>query len=143
MTAKPYKAVIVIETANPAWFRNGSRVYFKNKSEKFSEKKEKAKVKVSEELSLSEASQSVLRNLTSYVTESRVVSVISKIGKVGTKDFQRILGITVQDAIEEYEKDTEVDVKDVCGDEWKAVLKILNGWSAHIVRSEFVKHLEE
>ena len=131
---------VVIEPANPAWFRNGSRVYFKNKSEKFSEKKEKTKV--SQELSLSEASQSVLHNLTSYVTESRVVSVISKIGKVGIKDFQRILGLTVQDAIEEYEKDTEANVKDVCGDEWKVVLNILNGWSANIVRSEFVKHLE-
>lgn len=98
--------------------------------------------KVSEELSLSEASQSVLHNLTSYVTDSRVVSVISKIGKVGTKDFQRILGLTVQDAIEEYEKDTEVNVKDVCEDEWKAVLKMLNGLSAHIVRSEFVKHID-
>ena len=133
---------VVIEPVTPAWFRNGSRVYFKNKSEKFSEKKEKQKVKVSEELSLSEASQSVLHNLTSYVTESRVVSVISKIGKVGTKDFQRILGLTVQDAIEDYEKDIDVNVKDVCGDEWKAVLKMLNGWSAHIIRSEFVKHID-
>lgn len=133
---------VVIEPANPAWFRNGSRVYFKNKSEKFSEKKKKVKVKVAQELSLSEASQSVLHNLTSYVTENRVVSVISKIGKVGTKDFQRILGLTVQDAIEDYEKDTEVNVEDVCGDEWKAVLKMLNGLSAHIVRSEFVKHID-
>lgn len=131
---------VVIEPVNPAWFRNGSRVYFKNKSEKFSEKKEKTKV--AQELSLSEASQSVLHNLTSYVTESRVVSVISKIGKVGIKDFQRILGLTVQDAIEEYEKDTEANVKDVCGDEWKVVLNILNGWSANIVRSEFVKHID-
>ena len=114
----------------------------KYKSEKFSEKKEKQKVKVSEELNLSEASQSVLHNLTSYVTESRVVSVISKIGKVGTKDFQRILGLTVQDAIEDYEKDTDVNVKDVCGEEWKSVLKMLNGLSAHIVRSEFVKHID-
>lgn len=133
---------VVIEPVTPAWFRNGSRVYFKNKSEKFSEKKEKQKVKVSEELSLSEASQSVLHNLTSYVTESRVVSVISKIGKVDTKDFQRILGLTVQDAIEEYEKDTEANVKDICGEEWKVVLKILSGLSAHIVRSEFVKQLD-
>lgn len=133
---------VVIEPVNPAWFRNGSRVYFKNKSEKFSEKKEKTKVDVAQELSLSEASQSVLHNLASYVTESRVVSVISKIGKVGTKDFQRILGLTVQDAIEEYEKDAGVDVKDVCGEEWKAVLKMLTGLSAHIVRSEFVKHID-
>lgn len=133
---------VVVEPVNPAWFRNGSRVYFKNKSEKFSEKKEKTKVKVAQELSLSEASQSVLHNLTSYVTESRVVSVISKIGKVCTKDFQRILGLTVQDAIEDYEKDTEANVKDICGDEWKSVLKMLNGLSAHIVRSEFVKHIE-
>ncbi len=137
-----YAEGVVIEPVDPAWFRNGSRVYFKNKSEKFSEKKEKQKVKVSEELSLSEASQSLLHNLTSYVTESRVVSVISKIGKVGTKDFQRVLGLTVQDAIEDYEKDTDVNVKDVCGDEWKAVLKMLNGLSAHIVRSEFVKQLD-
>ena len=133
---------VVIEPVNPAWFRNGSRVYFKNKSEKFSEKKEEHKVKVAQELSLSEASQSVLHNLTSYVTESRVVSVISKIGKVGTKDFQRILGLTVQDAIEDYEKDTEAGVKDVCGDEWKSVLKMLSGLSAHTVRSEFVKHID-
>ena len=122
---------MVIEPVNPAWFRNGSRVYFKNKSERFSEKKEKVKVKVAQELSLSEASQSVLHNLTSYVTESRVVSVISKIGEVGTKDFQRILGLTVQDAIEDYEKDTEANTKEVCGDEWKAVLKMLSGLSAH------------
>ena len=133
---------VVIEPVNPAWFHNGSRVYFKNKSEKFSEKKEKQNVKVSEELNLSEASQSVLNNLTSYVTESRVVSVISKIGKVGTRDFQRILGLTAQDAIEDYEKDTDVSVKDVCGEEWKSVLKILSGLSAHIVRSEFVKHID-
>lgn len=137
---------VVIEPVTPAWFRNGDRVYFKNKSEKFSErsseKKNKQETKVSEELSLSEASQGVLHNLTSYVTDSRVVSVISKIGKVGTKDFQRILGLTVQDAIEDYEKDTEVNVRDVCGDEWKAVLKMLNGLSAHVVRSEFVKHID-
>ena len=61
---------------------------------------------------------------------------------MGTKDFQRILGLTVQDAIEDYEKDTETDVKGVCGDDWKAVLKMLNGLSAHIVRSEFVKYIE-
>lgn len=133
---------VVIEPVNPAWFRNGSRVYFKNKSEKFSEKKETTKVDVAQELSLSEASQSVLHNLTPYVTESRVVSVISKIGKVGTKDFQRIMGLAVQDAIEEYEKDAEANVKDVCGEEWKAVLKMLTGLSAHIVRSEFVKHID-
>lgn len=131
---------LVIEPVEPAWFANGSRVYFKNKTESFSEKNRQPKEKQVFELS---EEQSVLMNeLLNYNTEQRVSNVISKIGQITTKDFGKILGLTVQDILEDFTKDTERDAKVEAEDNWKQFHKLLSAEVGKVVRKLFVTHIE-
>jgi Rnl2 family RNA ligase len=129
---------LVIEPVEPAWFNNGSRIYFKNKTESFTEKKPK-EVKVFE---LSEAESALMNELLTYNTEQRVSNVISKIGQVTNKDFGKILGLTVQDIFEEFTKETERDPKVEAENNWKQFVKLLQAEVGKTVRSEFLKVLE-
>ena len=131
---------LVIEPVEPAWFANGSRVYFKNKTESFSEKNRRPKEKQVFELSKQESD--LLNELLIYSTEQRVSNVISKIGQVTNKDFGRILGLTVQDILEDFTKDTERDAKAEAEENWKHFHKLLSAEVGKTVREQFVKMLE-
>lgn len=132
---------LVIEPVEPAWFNNGSRIYFKNKTESFSEKKRKPKENVIFELSDEESD--LMNELLTYNTTQRVSNVISKIGVVTNKDFGRILGLTTQDLLEEFTKDTEQDPKVIAQDNWKQFLKLLQAEVGKTVRSQFLLALGE
>lgn len=131
---------LVIEPVEPAWFANGSRIYFKNKTQAFSEKKRVPKEKIVFELS--ECGSDLLNELLTYSTEQRVSNVISKIGQVTNKDFGKILGLTVQDILEDFTKETERDPKQEAEDNWKQFNKLLSAEVGKTVRTEFVKQLE-
>ena len=130
---------LVIEPVIPTWFNNGSRVYFKNKTASFSEKKAKPKNQV---FDLSEDESALLNEIIAYNTEQRVSNVISKIGVVTNKDFGRILGLTTQDILEEFTKDTERDPKKEAETNWKQFLKLLQAEVGKTVREQFVKALD-
>lgn len=130
---------LVIEPVIPTWFNNGSRVYFKNKTASFSEKKAKPKNEV---FDLSDEENSLLNDILSYNTEQRVSNVISKIGAVTNKDFGRILGLTTQDILEDFTKDTERDPKTEAESNWKQFLKLLQADVGKTVREQFVKALD-
>lgn len=132
---------LVIEPVEPAWFNNGSRIYFKNKTESFSEKKRKPKENVIFELSDEESE--LMNELLTYNTTQRVSNVISKIGVVTNKDFGRILGLTTQDLLEEFTKDAEQDPKVIAQDNWKQFLKLLQAEVGKTVRSQFLLTLGE
>ena len=132
---------LVIEPVEPNWFNNGSRIYFKNKTEGFSEKKRKPKEHIVFELSDEESE--LMNELLTYNTTQRVSNVISKIGQVTNKDFGKILGLTTQDLLEEFTKETEQDPKQIAEDNWKAFLKLLQAEVGKEVRSQFVVALEE
>lgn len=131
---------LVIEPVEPSWFNNGSRIYFKNKTESFSEKKRQPKEK--QVFELSEDESDLINELLTYNTEQRVSNVISKIGAVTNKDFGRILGLTTQDILEDFTKDTERDPKKEAESNWKQFLKLLQAEVGTTVRSQFVKSLE-
>jgi len=131
---------LVIEPVEPNWFNNGSRIYFKNKTEGFSEKKRKPKEHIVFELSDEESE--LMNELLTYNTTQRVSNVISKIGQVTNKDFGKILGLTTQDLLEEFTKETEQDPKLIAEDNWKAFLKLLQAEVGKEVRSQFVLALE-
>lgn len=131
---------LVIEPVEPSWFNNGSRVYFKNKTEGFSEKKRVPKEKVVFELS--ETESELMNLLLEYNTEQRVSNVISKIGEVTNKDFGKILGLTTQDLLEEFTKETERNLKVEAADNWKDFNKILSAEITKVVREQFLKVLE-
>jgi len=130
---------LVIEPLEPSWFANGSRVYFKNKTESFSEKNRQPKEK--QVFELSEEESDLLNELLKYSTEQRVSNVISKIGQVTNKDFSKILGLTVQDMLEDFTKDTERDAKVEAEDNWKQFHKLLSAEVGKTVREQFVKAL--
>lgn len=130
---------LVIEPVIPTWFNNGSRVYFKNKTASFSEKKAKPKNQV---FDLSEDESALLNDIIIYNTEQRVSNVISKIGVVTNKDFGRILGLTTQDILEDFSKDTDRDPKKEAEANWKQFLKLLQAEVGKTVREQFVKALD-
>lgn len=132
---------LVIEPVEPNWFNNGSRLYFKNKTEGFSEKKRKPKEHIVFELSDEESE--LMNELLTYNTTQRVSNVISKIGQVTNKDFGKILGLTTQDLLEEFTKETEQDPKQIAESNWKAFLKLLQSEVGKEVRSQFVVALED
>lgn len=131
---------LVIEPVEPAWFENGSRVYFKNKTESFSEKSRQPKEK--QVFELSEEESDLMNVLLEYNTEQRVSNVISKIGQITNKDFGKILGLTIQDMLEDFTKDTEQDAKVVAEDNWKQFHKLLSAEVGKVVRKQFVTHIE-
>lgn len=131
---------LVIEPVQPAWFANGSRVYFKNKTESFSEKNRQPKEK--QVFELSDQESDLMNELLNYNTEQRVSNVISKIGQITSKDFGKILGLTVQDMLEDFTKETERDAKVEAEDNWKQFHKLLSAEVGKVVRKQFVTHIE-
>jgi Rnl2 family RNA ligase len=132
---------LVIEPVEPAWFNNGSRIYFKNKTEGFSEKNRQPKEK--QVFELSEEESDLMNVLLEYNTEQRVSNVISKIGQITNKDFGKILGLTVQDILEDFTKDNDYDAKAHAEGNWKQFHKLLSAEVGKTVRVEFLKQLEE
>lgn len=90
----------VLKPCFPKWLPNGTRVAIKCKNSKFSEKKKSDKP-IKTKVELSEADNKLVGILACYVTPNRVNNVISKIGEIGPKDFGKVMGLTVQDILEE------------------------------------------
>ncbi|AUE23072.1 RNA ligase [Citrobacter phage CF1 ERZ-2017] len=76
---------------------------------------------------MTEADQTCLSAFTEYVTINRVNNVISKIGTVTTKDFGRVLGLTMKDILEEAAREevvlTSADNPDIVKKELTRVLQ--------------------
>lgn len=97
---------IVIKPVQPLFLPNGSRIIIKNKNEKFKEKMNKTgkKPKVPDR-ELTDIENMTMRWLDEYKTESRLHSVLSKVGSVSSKDFGKIMGLFMTDLFEEFNKD--------------------------------------
>lgn len=131
---------LVIEPVIPSWFSNGSRIYFKNKTLSFSEKKRQPKEK--QVFQLSETESDLLNEILEYNTTQRVQNVLSKFGEVTNKDFGKILGLTTQDILNEFTKETEKEPKVIAEENWKQFSKLLQAEVSKVIREEFVKRLD-
>lgn len=96
----------VMKPVQPAFMPNGERVAIKCKTTKFSEKKNKQANRFNAPSELSETDKAKLNEFTCFLTENRVKNVLSKIDSANltAKDFGRVMGLTVQDALEEIER---------------------------------------
>lgn len=90
----------VLKPDVPTWLPNGNRVAIKCKNSKFSEKKKSDKP-IKAAVVLSQDDMDLMWQFTDYVTVNRINNVISKIGEVSKKDFGKVMGLTVQDILEE------------------------------------------
>lgn len=96
----------VMKPVQPAFMPNGDRVAIKCKTTKFTEKKNKQANRFNAPSELSETDKAKLNEFTCFLTENRVKNVLSKIDSANltAKDFGRVMGLTVQDALEEIER---------------------------------------
>lgn len=94
----------VLKPCYPKFLPNGSRVAIKCKNSKFSEKAKSDKP-VKPKAVLTEVDTEVLNKLAEFATLNRVGNVISKIGEISTKDFGKVMGLTVKDIFEEAERE--------------------------------------
>lgn len=128
---------VALSPSKPLYFNNGSRVYLKSKSELFKEKGVKQR---KEEPLLSEFDNERCNDLLDYINNNRVLSVLSKFGELGAKDFGKVLGLILEDVEDEYRND-----KDCCpytGVENKTlVVSKLKKECSLELRKEFAKKL--
>ena len=106
---------VVIKPVYPIWLPNGSRLIIKNKNDKFKEKMtaKTGKKPKEPERDLTDIENMTFRWLDEYKTESRLYSVISKIGIVTSKDFGKIMNVFMKDLFDEFNKDYEVKIKEL------------------------------
>jgi Rnl2 family RNA ligase len=106
----------VLKPCYPKFFPNGARVAIKCKNSKFSEKSKSDKP-IKAKAILTDVDKVALSTLCQYATINRVNNVISKIGQIGPKDFGKVMGLTVQDILEEAGREeifiTDADQPDV------------------------------
>ena len=62
--------------------------------------------------------------------------MLSKFGEVTNKDFGKINGLFVKDVVEEFVKESEVNIRDI--DNWKIINKSVTKLTAEIVRDNFL-----
>lgn len=124
---------VVIEPVQPAWMYNGKRIYFKHKTEAFSERKAPTKIKEPEVVPENVAK--AFEEVSGLLTEARVFSVLSKEGEVTGKDFGRILKLTINDAIDELGREQGRDLCRELGPSTGQLLKLLSKEATETVRS--------
>lgn len=139
---------VVIEPVEGTFIQQ-SRVYLKNRSAKFEEKKTEKRVPLTQKLEadLSTKGMFALYGVSDRVCENRLDSVVSKLGEVSIRDFNKVLGLLVQDAIEDFEKDELFDVdtqtvgnlRNYLDKEYKSVVTIATSESKNMVRDLLLK----
>ena len=124
----------VIKPVKYLRLKTGDRVILKCKSPEFKENSNK--VKTTKIIELTDEENNVLNSLTELVTDSRLYSVTSKLGKLSTNDFGKVLGLYIKDVIEDYSKDNDVNLIT------KLVNKQLNKRCADCIRSIWLNLLD-
>lgn len=129
-----YAEGVVIKPDIPLSFRNGRRVILKNKIDKFSEitktKKEKKPL-------LPEVSE-YIEYIKDYITESRYISVVSKIGEVSFDNFGEIIKNYSEDVLNEFIKDYP-DFETLDKDIKKQITKEMNKIISPLIRNQLMK----
>ena len=80
-----------------------TRIIIKNKNSKYSEK-DKVK-KISAPIVFSNEGKKFLEELSKYMNENRIKSVISKLGIITQKDFSKLMGLVSGDCVKDFIKD--------------------------------------
>lgn len=116
-------------------FGNGSRPIIKNKSQAFSEKKEKVAKKP---YVMPENLVEIYQDFCQYITENRLRNVLSKVGEVSQKDFGKVSGAFVKDAKDEFERD-EYEINK---DDWKGISKSVGKEASNLIRKHWLNILD-
>lgn len=132
---------VIIKPNSSKCFRNGSRVIFKNKNKKWSERstlKSKALKSTKTIDLLSEEDKQTLNTLFSYVTKNRIVNVQSKLGEFSVKQIGKLVGFSAKDALIDFQKDYELQWANTEKESQKIMTKLLNNEVSVLVKKLFL-----
>lgn len=143
---KPKAEGLVLRPATGERFLStGKRCIIKSKNATFAEKENKAKPRKAP-VPLSDDANLLMDDLLRFITESRVAAVQSKIGEPSFKMIQQVTGLTLQDAIEDYDKEGEdvhiEPLKTLVGDEWKRFNSAAMTATMQVVRQYYLKVID-
>ena len=121
---------------------NGKRLILKNKNTKFKERDNEKPQVVYEPMT--HMAESVFANVSEYLNPARLSNVISKELDLTSKDFGRIMGLLMQDALAEHDQDNADligSAKEYAGDDWKRVSKMLQKEAQSVTRAYFIENI--
>ena len=95
---------VVIRPVETCFLNNGNRVLLKNKSVRWKERSQKARRERTER-TIPEHVADLQDELRTYLTENRLLNVLSKMGPVSIRDFGRVMGAFSNDAWTDFGKD--------------------------------------
>ena len=125
---------VVIKPVKPVFLTNRDRLILKNKNEKWAEK---GKPKNKQKPVYSKQTLKISADIENYVNENRLRNVLSKIGKVGLKEFGKIMKEFSQDAMNDFLKDHGEEFQQLDKKEQKVVSKTLNNACSNLIRPDF------
>ena len=131
----------VIKPNKPLFFRNGNRIIFKIKNERFAEKKAKRERR-KQALSdiISDSAISVYTELKRYITENRLNNILSHGDKFD--NFHQIQGAFMKDIIEEARNDG-IELKPLAKSDKKVITRTLMKDIANVIRPHIHKIIGE
>jgi Rnl2 family RNA ligase len=133
------EGTVIRPWAADIYLPNGSHFILKNKNAKFKEKGTKV-AKPQEPMSLGD--ELTFTAISLYLTETRLNAVISKEKELTQKDFGRIMGLLMQDAINDFDEDNESDditMKDGA-DDYKRLNRELQKVAQLVVRQYWIEN---
>jgi Rnl2 family RNA ligase len=132
---------VIVPAGKVLYFGNGKRVAIKDKNRKFKES-DNEKV-ITKPVDLSEQGEVVLAAVNANLTTNRLSNVLSKESVEGLtgKDFGRIMGLLMQDALAEYSDEFTLSAKEVAGEEWPLVSKALIREATTLTRTYFIENI--
>lgn len=142
---------VVLKPGYPYQFNNGSRVIMKNKNKIFLERGVKTNKIKNPPTPMSELDKEWYATYMEFVTESRMMSVLSKMdtSHITQKDFGTLLKAFLDDADKDFNKEYGGTIKELEGSKsleefnFMKVLKAAKGQAAQMLRPMFVEFLQK
>ena len=122
------------------YFRDKSRVAFKNKNKKWEEKTKAPKKQLKE---VNEAIKPIVEEISMYVTENRLRNVLSHIGEITNKDFGLLNKEFIADVMKDYIEENGNDALNVLAKkDRKLINKNVGKQTAQLIGANFLNILD-
>jgi len=132
---------IVIKPLYPKFYADGDRVILKSKSEEFREKqKQPKKIRKEKNLQLSDENRKLLEELSKYITENRLINVLSKFGDITNKDYREVWQLFKDDVYDDFKRDFP-DFVLYQGEEFRIIDKIVGKLCTDVWRPTFIRKI--
>jgi len=132
----------VIKPLKTAYLTDGTRLIFKNKATKFSEKAfgiKKEKVhKSSGPPTFPPEVNELMQEMISLITKPRLDSVISKFGEVSFKDMGKLILLYTKDVLHEFNKDHALEIAKLTKDHQSTITKHLSTATVALIKAYLV-----